>query len=231
MKNAYRIIALVLFTPLLMLLGYFGVACAMLMFPANDLKADAEQEERIAAYVISNGVHADLVLPIRSDVFDWTEIFPARDIPTPLPATRYIAIGWGDREFYLHTREIADITVSRALAALSGRHRSLIHVTRLESLDFVSNRYALPLTRGQYQALILYIRQTLILGADGAATPIAGYHYGTDDAFYEARGKYSLFNTCNTWIGRALRTAGVKASRWTPLDFTVVWHLRKNGTP
>jgi hypothetical protein len=36
----------------------------------------------------------------------------------------------------------------------------------------------------------------------------------------------NLFETCNTWIGRGLRQAGVTVSRWTPFDFTVTWHLQ-----
>jgi hypothetical protein len=42
--------------------------------------------------------------------------------------------------------------------------------------------------------------------------------YGTDDAFYEAKGAYDLFNTCNTWANGALKACDQKACWWTPTD-------------
>jgi hypothetical protein len=55
---------------------------------------------------------------------------------------------------------------------------------------------------------------------------VPGQHHEADDAFYEAKGSYSLFTTCNARVGRGLRQAGVKVSPWTPLASQVVWHLR-----
>ena len=34
-------------------------------------------------------------------------------------------------------------------------------------------------------------------------------------ALYEAKGKYSLFYTCNTWANDGLKSAGLKACYWT----------------
>jgi hypothetical protein len=42
--------------------------------------------------------------------------------------------------------------------------------------------------------------QTIALGAD---------HNHRDSMFYLAEGDYSLFNTCNTWISKALQAAGL----------------------
>lgn len=52
--------------------------------------------------------------------------------------------------------------------------------------------------------------------------------YGQHDAFYEARGSYHLFNTCNCWVGRALRTSGIRAPIFTPLPRTVLMYLPDN---
>lgn len=35
--------------------------------------------------------------------------------------------------------------------------------------------------------------------------------YGINDAFYDAKGKYSFFETCNTWANDGLKEAGQKA--------------------
>ena len=39
--------------------------------------------------------------------------------------------------------------------------------------------------------------------------------YGKNDAFYEAKGSYSLFYTCNSWVNENLKEVGLKACRWT----------------
>jgi uncharacterized protein (TIGR02117 family) len=68
----------------------------------------------------------------------------------------------------------------------------------------------------EYARLVAFVRTSLQPG--GRAYP--GYdHY---DAFYEARGRYTLLNTCNAWTGRGLRQAGVRVGRWTPFPVTVM---------
>jgi len=74
-----------------------------------------------------------------------------------------------------------------------------------------------------YEALSLYIRSTFVL-AEGS--PIAvGAGYGGSDAFFKARGRYSVIRTCNQWSGQALRLVGAPVGRWTPFSFLVTWHL------
>ena len=138
-------------------------------------------------------------------------------------AASHLAFGWGDREFYLNTPQWADLTVSRALGALTGGNASLLHVTWLSRAQLRRGAYALPLSTAQYRQLTAYVQATL--PATGAVQ-IAGAHYGKQDAFYEALGSYNAFETCNTWTGRALRRAGIKTGRWTPFEQNVVWHLQ-----
>jgi hypothetical protein len=51
--------------------------------------------------------------------------------------------------------------------------------------------------------------------------PLLGRGYGPADVFYEARGPYNVFFTCNEWTGAALRAAGIRMGRWTPLSQSV----------
>ena len=62
-------------------------------------------------------------------------------------------------------------------------------------------------------------------GPDDQIVPIPGYAYTNRDAFYQARGHYHVFNTCNTWTGRALRKAGAKMGLWTPFPKMVLFYL------
>lgn len=202
-------------------IGLYGaVACALMFWPANT--GPVQQPSAIEAWVLSNGVHTDLVLPIRSAAVDWRQLFPLTDFRAVPADAEFVAIGWGDREFYLHTPTWADLTAARAFGALRGGNRALLHVSYLQRAQLRRGAYRLPLSAAQYARLVDHVRAAL---PSGRATPIAGAHYDGQDAFYEAEGGYNLFETCNTWTGRGLRQAGVTMSRWTPFDFNVTWHL------
>ena len=200
---------------------YVGVAAALMLWPAN-ARAPAEPPS-IEAYVLSNGVHTDLVLPVRSAAIDWRALFDPHDAKAPPPDAEFVAIGWGDRDFYLHTPTWADLTLRRTVGALFGANASLLHVTWLTRVQLRQGAYAMPLSQRQYLALVAHVRGSL---PGGRTIALPGAGYGPDDAFYEAKGSYHLFETCNTWTGRGLRRAGVPVSRWTPFDFNVVGRLQ-----
>lgn len=213
---------------------YVGVAGALMLWPVHAgqraLRTGATPD--VEAYVLSNGAHTDLVFPVRSGGFDWSTVFPPTDAAALPPGVEFIAIGWGDREFYLHTPTWADFTVSRALGAVAGRNPSLLHVTWLRRDQFLGagekgkGTYALPLTAAQYSSLVAHVRAKL---PEGRTVMLPGSGYGRQDAFYEATGRYGPFETCNAWTGRGLREAGLTMGRWTPFDYNVVRHLDAVG--
>ncbi|MGI4778448.1 MAG: TIGR02117 family protein [Janthinobacterium lividum] len=213
---------------------YVGVAAILMLWPEHpDQRAlRTGRAADIEGYVLTNGVHTDLVFPIRDGAFDWSSVFPATDAAAVPPDAEFIAIGWGDREFYLHTPTWAELTVPRALGAIAGRNSTLLHVTWLRRDQFLATgaqrdgTYALPLTTAQYASLVAYVRARL---PDGRASVLPGSGYGGQDAFYEATGHYGPFETCNAWTGRGLREAGLTMGRWTPFDHNVVRHLDAAG--
>lgn len=203
---------------------YLAIAYAMVLFPAN---TDVRRvpHDTINAYVESNGVHTDVILPISSDIVDWQRYFPQSDFKAVPADAKYIAIGWGDRDFYLNTPEWKDLTISLALGALVWQHKTVLHVSYLRAQD-LSDYYALQMDRAQYDTLKRYILATAEM-KDERPVALANSGYGNNDLFYEARGKYSFIETCNTWLGTGLRQAGVKVSYWTPIDSLVTWHLKR----
>ena len=206
---------------------YVGTAAALMLWPARGDPPGPAGGERITAFVVSNGVHTDLVLPLQAAGIDWRTDFPpaqARAAPTD---AAWIGFGWGDREFYLNTPTWAELTLRRAWGAAVGANPSLLHVSWLATAQLPPGRtWVISLTPAQYLRLAAHVRASL---PQGRAVPIPGAHYGPDDAFYEATGRYHLFATCNTWTGRGLRAAGVTVSRWTPFDFNVTWWLAPYG--
>lgn len=223
MRQALKLLLRLLLALASLVAAYFATAFVLVLFPINTQPANAPVA--VNAYVLSNGVHADFVFPVRAQGVDWSQAFPPQHLAQMPHDTAFVAIGWGDREFYLNTPHWQDLTVARAMHALSGTGRSLLHVTYLRQADLQGAVHALPLSAGQYALLVKYVERALVRSTSGSGVNVPGQHYGAHDAFYEAHGAYNLFTTCNAWVGRGLAQADVKVSAWTPLASQVVWHL------
>ena len=226
MRRSIKVAAAVSILPIALAVLYITAAHLLVFLPAN--RGTSAANPAVQAFIVTNGVHTEFVFPVQSAGVDWTRIFPLREFAPTAQQTQFIALGWGDREFYLNTPYWSDLTVGRALGALSGRNPSLIHVTYVLSLDDYGERYPVSLTESQYAVLVAHVMQTLKLDG-GEAISVPGRSYGYNDAFFEAHGSYGVFTTCNTWVGRGLLQAGVTVSRWTPFESNVYWHLRRHG--
>ena len=73
------------------------------------------------------------------------------------------------------------------------------------------------------------IRADFELDPNGRPQRIDHPGYGCCDAFYRAVGKESAVRTCNFWVARWLRLAGVKVSLWPPFVPGVIWRYRRMG--
>ena len=176
----------------------------------------------ITVYLLDNGVHTDLALPLSNAVFDWTTVIDpadARQLYFPLD---YVAFGWGDRAFYLETPQWHDMKVATAFKAVAGLGDTVIHVTFLPQPRATPNSVAIDVSADEYRALAASIVASLQTDSTGRAQVIAGRAYGDNDAFYAAHGSYSLFNTCNSWTNHRLKAAGLKHVFWTPFAHTLV---------
>ena len=216
-----------LFGTLVLTVGYTGASFGLMLVPVNADLATGQPVSSLTnvnAFVISNGVHAEFVFPLHRAGMEWRTLFPAKHFRRVHQPPAYVSIGWGDREFYLSTPQWRDLTVGRAGRALLGGNPSLIHVTYIADPALVPGVRRLPLSAAQYEQLVHYVTATLLL-EDDRPVHLPGAHYGHQDAFYQALGSYNAFNTCNAWIGRGLRDAGVVMGAWTPFDVNVLLHL------
>jgi uncharacterized protein (TIGR02117 family) len=200
---------------ILVILAYVTAGMVGGSIPANPGWAPPARGVRIL--VEDNGVHTGLVLPVRAAGIDWSQDFPAGDIADPRYARfGWVAVGWGDRAFYVETPTWSDLNVLTVLRAATGSARTVLHVEHVDEPRVASDTRAIVLSEEQYRRLVAYIRASR--GPDGK---VAG-GYDVNDVFYDGRGSYSAVRTCNEWTGGALRAAGVRVGVWTPFPIDVM---------
>ncbi|MEO5683863.1 MAG: TIGR02117 family protein [Chitinophagaceae bacterium] len=178
------------------------------------------QAADVAIYIKTNGVHTDIVVPLKNDQVDWSN--EIRFSNAHLPDTtniQYLAMGWGDKGFYLETPTWADLKFSTALKAAFGFNTTAIHTTFYETPLESASCKKIMIGSGQYARLVNYITDSFKKDSAGHVIKIiTNANYSNADAFYEAKGRYSMFLTCNTWSNNALKNCGQKACWWTAFD-------------
>lgn len=205
--------------------AYFAAAWGLSRIAVNDDFVPAVDGVPIG--VSSNGIHANLHLPVRTAEIDWTEWFPPSQFPQAPAWAETISFGWGNRDFYLNTPRWADFDPWVGLKAIIGIGGTALHVAYWPPLR-EDAAYAVTMVSPEaYRRLVEHILETIAPDAGGRPQQIAGYSYLGNDGFYEAHGRYSPFRTCNEWVREALADAGVRTGVWSPLPEALLEHLRE----
>ncbi len=205
-------------------LGYFLLAAFLGLVPAN--VAWHEADRGITIFVRSNGVHTWIMMPKVNRYMDWRPYAPAEHLRDPRYGRgNYVAIGYGNRDFYLNTPTWSDLKVSTAFYALFGSGPTLLHVEHDNNPRANEWQRPIVVTPTEYRRLTRYISARFHLDARGRTVPLIGRGYANWDMFYEADGGYSFVLTCNEWTGRALRAAGIRTGLWTPFEQSIMWRL------
>ncbi|WP_037524081.1 TIGR02117 family protein [Sphingomonas sp. Mn802worker] len=179
----------------------------------------SEPQTGVAIWVEDNGIHTDLVLPKQAAGVDWRGVFGAEAIRQPIYADYpFVAVGWGERQFFVDTPTWRDARVGTVIAAALGSDMTVLHVEHVARPVGGEHVRRIVLRPGEYRQLAKFVRASL-----GEGRSVRGY--AGHDAFYPARGRYDALHTCNTWTGRALAAAGVRVGVWTPFPATVGWWL------
>ncbi|WP_294059348.1 TIGR02117 family protein [Sphingomonas sp.] len=197
-----------------LVLLYLGAGTVGGAIPVNHGWRSGDAGVRI--YVIDNGIHTDLVLPMFAEPDGWSNLVRPQDFADSTTATAtHLSFGWGDRDFYLNTPTWWDLNPIRVVKAMVGVGETVVHVERMYEPRPGRNVRAVTLRPEEYARLAAFIRATF-----GEGEPVRGY--GGSDVFYPGTGNYNMFNTCNNWTGAGLRKAGVKMGIWTPFTFGVM---------
>lgn len=201
-----------------LILFYFLVVVVGLIPVNNDF---IPAQEGIKIYVTSNPVHADVVVPIQTDVIDWRQEFPVGCFSGDTRGATHMAFGWGDKGFFIRTPTWSDLKMSTAANALLVPSDTCMHVVCTNERAIKKSSRAVSISRDQYKRLVDFIHASFRVDEHGKPQQIQGARYGDNDAFFESFGNYHCLNTCNSWVGRSLRTSGVRIAWLTPMPKSV----------
>jgi uncharacterized protein (TIGR02117 family) len=174
--------------------------------------------------LIAAGWHTEIALPVHA-IPD-----PLRAVARDFPGSQYLAVGWGERNYYMARAP----TFDDAMSALFPGPAVLL-VTPLYSPPRDSRAgaqvFEVGLSTAGLDRLSSYIWAAFEKSGDGTPRRLAaGPEPGS--AFYGATGTYSASYTCNTWTAEGLRVAGISV---TPAGVVfasqVTQQLRSLGTP
>lgn len=202
---------------------YLLAAFVLAHIPVN---SNPEKSNDITIYINSNGVHTDILVPIKNDTKDWTRDILFSQTKSKDSIMQHIAFGWGDKGFYLETPQWSDLKASTALKAAFHLGTSAMHTRFYNKVKEDDECVKVTISKKDYKDLVKYIEDSFALDANNKVEWIANQSYGQYDAFYEANRKYSLFYTCNTWANNALKAANQKAALWTPYDKGIFYHYQ-----
>lgn len=196
-------------------LGYLFFAWLLSYFTTNPTKHKCEQ--RHSVYVTSNGVHSDIIL--HRSLFD--DFFTSQ--LANIEGKDYIAIGWGDKGFYLYTPSWSELKVSTALIAAFLPSETLMHLTHYQLVN--PNWKHIQLCNKQLENLKKFIYESFQYDNNQSIIMLEGAGYQNNDFFYKAVGNYTCLYTCNIWVNQALKKAGVKTAIWSPFEKGILKHL------
>jgi uncharacterized protein (TIGR02117 family) len=213
-----RVLAAFLALPAL----YLVAALAGSLVPVN--RGWTEPNQGTTVYLADNGIHVDIVMPVRAQGLDWAPLIPRRDFAAADPTARWIAFGSGERRVYLNTPTWWDLTPRTIWSALAGGRR-VMHVEYVPSPAYAVRE--IRLRPEEYRRLWAAIRADFALDPEGRPQRMDHPGYGPADAFYQATGKANAVRTCNAVVANWLRLSGVKTSVWPPLVTGLTWRYRK----
>jgi uncharacterized protein (TIGR02117 family) len=152
-------------------------------------------------YVLQAGWHTGIVLrtaDVATD--DWPEVVNYR-------SSIYVDIGWGDERFYQAEGSPPGLAARAAIIPTS----SVIHIVpfNIHPLNLYAGETFLKrieATPDQFSKLCRIISESFERDEEGRLMVSQINDQAAN--FYKSRGKYHIFNTCNTWVVRCLQETG-----------------------
>ncbi|WP_151718265.1 DUF2459 domain-containing protein [Gemmobacter serpentinus] len=208
MRITGRGLALTLAAPFVIALLWFLAGFAGALLPGTVTPRPGP--EAVEIRLIGTAIHYDIALPLTPETRARFGFAASDGVLVQAPDAEWLLVGWGARGFYATAGSFADVPWPEVARAVIGDSS----VIRLEAwrdfpLDALPDARRIHLSEAGFTALLDRIGDEL---GPRPALDSARDSY----AFYRARSRFSALHTCNTWVGAALRDAGVPLGAWTP---------------
>lgn len=202
------------------LITLYLIAALVLSLVCIETEKDACLKDQ-TIYVKTNGVHADIVIPVNY----LSENF-VQKLQMPIKA-QFLSFGWGDKNFYLNTPSWTDLSFTTAFEALFMQSASVMHVTAYswKNKQMNNNWKEVKVCQHQLDKIIRHIYTSFKDENIYGFVSIKSANYYTTDKFFDAYGSYNCFYTCNTWVVEGFQKANIPVAIWSPFDFGVLFHL------
>jgi uncharacterized protein (TIGR02117 family) len=174
-----------------------------------------EPTEGVPIFVETNGVHVSLIVPMSAAGEDLSDLIRPEDLNYRELYGTHAMIGWGHGRVYRNAQTWRDVRSGDIASAIFGSDFTTLHIYHLIDPQPTSIRKRFLVSFEQYRYIIKDVRATFRLTKDGKSKAYPAY--GPNNLFYDSKGRYSAFNTCNEWTAGVLRRAGVRMGIWTPM--------------
>ncbi len=163
---------------------------------------DRTNNNQYTIFLVKQRWHTGIVIKVSEiDTTIWPEINDFRNFD-------YVDAGWGDSAFYQNP----NFNIEQAAMALFVPTASTLRIYGFNSstknfLKYYDAAVEIKINGLQLKQVCKYIHCAYYQGTDGKII-IYKEEYRGRIKFYKAKGKYDIFNTCNTWIARGLNEIG-----------------------
>ncbi|MCF7792322.1 MAG: DUF2459 domain-containing protein [Victivallales bacterium] len=158
-------------------------------------------------YIISIEKHSGIIIPYKGS--DTSYLANKDEFKNDI----YIEYGFGDKRYYMSKTEPSLYTGARAVLLPTS---SVIRVTGADLKHYREQPkavlYDLTLNDKKLRLLNKFVKQSFTL-KQGYAFPIGISNYG-DGYFYSGCHDFYLFNTCNSWVAKALKYSDIDVNDW-----------------
>ena len=168
---------------------------------AAEINKSAENE----VYLVNHGWHTGFVVPA-SEI---QHVIP--ELKKRFGNAPYIEFGWGDNEFY----QAKEITSGVTLKAIFLPTDSVVHavLVPLKVDRYFKNSEVEKFCLGdsEFNSLVKFISSSFFRDESGDILKLNHGIYGNSQ-FYKAKDDFHIFNTCNKWTAKGLKSAGMDIS-------------------
>jgi len=218
LKTGIKYIRKVLLCFVVLIVGYLLMAIILSIISTNPENLDCTEEKEV--FISTNGIHLDIIIPRKLITKRLQQELQL------LESIEYISFGWGDKEFYLETPTWNDLKISTAFKAVFLNSESAIHLT------YYFKKYGhwkkIRICKIQLELLVHYLDKSFKRVEGKRLVEIQQSGYMKYDKFYDATGNFSCIQTCNNWVNKGLKEAKIKTSIWSPFDYGVLYHIKRN---